>query len=357
MKILFTIASLALAATAAVASTDKIIPAVAKTAGANNTFFQSDLRLVNTGATDASVDLIFLPSNVDDTNPTTVTLTVGARTSRQVDDALGSLFQQTNAGGALRVKSSSDVIVESRTYTPSATCPGSYGQYIPGIDATRAATRQIIPGVRLSKDSTTGFRSNVGIVNVGVGQLAVTLTLRDAEGGSLATAMMTAPPFSHTQTSVATLFAQTSSTNDNAFLELSAATGFLAYVSVVDNSSGDSIFIPADLDPGTPRTVQLITARQWSFSPSTIEVVAGQLVTLQFKAIDIEHGVGVSGVGAVSCSNDQGGQCLLTPNQIVTVSFTPRDKGTFAFFCTRFCFESADGTQGHLTMRGTIVVK
>ena len=168
---------------------------------------------------------------------------------------------------------------------------------------------------------------------------------------------MTAPPFSHTQTSVATLFAQTSSTNDNAFLELSAATGFLAYVSVVDNSSGDSIFIPADLDPGTPRTVQLITARQWSFSPSTIEVIAGQPVTLQFKAIDIEHGVGVSGVGAVSCSNDQGGQCLLTPNQIVTVSFTPRDKGTFAFFCTRFCFESADGTQGHLTMRGTIVVK
>lgn len=357
MTTLISAGLIALAATQAAAATDRIIPAVAKTAGANNTFFQSDLRLVNSGSADATVDLLFLPSNVDDTNARSVPVTVAARTSRQIDDVLGSLFQQTNAGGALRVKSTADVIVESRTYTPSAGCPGSYGQYIPGIDTARAATRQLIPGVRLSSDSTKGFRSNVGIVNLGAQSLTVSLTLRDGDGSSLAAASMTVLPFSHSQTSVAGLFAQTAVTKDNAFIELSAASSFISYVSVVDNSSGDSIFIPADPDSGTARIIQLITARQWSFSPSTIEVTAGQPVTLQFKAVDIDHGVGVSGVGAVSCSNEQGGQCLLSPNQIVTVSFTPRDKGTFAFFCTRFCFESADGTQGHLTMRGTIVVK
>jgi|GEM_PF-3245953 len=357
MKRLLLTAALILAAYPSMAATDKIIPAVAKTAGANSTFFQSDLRLINAGASDATVQLTFLPSNVDDSNATTVSLTLVARTSRAIDDVLGSLFQQTNAGGALRVKSSGDVIVESRTYTPSAGCPGTYGQYIPGIDASKAGLRQIVPGVKLSKDLTSGSRTNIGVVNVGGQQLAVAVTLRDGDGTSIATASISVPPFAHTQQAVAGLFAQSGTTLENAFVELSASTAFLAYASIVDNLSGDSIFVPADLDSGTPRTVQLITAKQWSFTTSTIEVTAGQLVTLQFKAIDIEHGVGVSGVGAVACSNDQGGQCLLTPNQIVTVSFTPRDKGTFAFFCTRFCFESTDGTQGHATMRGSIIVK
>lgn len=342
----------------AIASTDSYIPAAARTPGANNTFFQTELRIVNLSSATARVDVALLSSNADDSSPLVATVEIPSRSSKQIDDVLPALFGVASGGGALHITSTSDLAITSRTYTSSSSgCPGTYGQFIGAVSKSSATTHSLIPNIRLSASSDSGFRSNVGAVNTTSTTASIALTLRDGTGVALASATMTLLPNSHTQASVSQLFS-TSTSNDNLFIELQATQPVIAYASVVDNASADPIFIPATVDTGTPGSSGIvITARQWRFDPATIEVPIGKPVTLLLRALDVDHGIGLSGVGAVSCSSEQGGQCVLHPNETTTVTFTPTTAGSFAFFCTRFCGSTSDGTQGHATMRGTIVVK
>jgi cytochrome c oxidase subunit 2 len=341
-----------------VTAADRYVPAVARGAGANGTFFRSDLRIVNLSASAASVDLTFLPSGTDNRSAQTVQLSVGARESRDVDDVVQSVFGVSAGIGALRASSAADLVVTSRTYTTSGDpeCPGTYGQFIPGLDASRAVTRGVIAHLGSSEVPVSGFRTNIGAVNLSGASVTVALNLRNGAGGaSLGTATLALQPFGHLQQGLASLFSVAALTSSNLFLEIDAPSAVLAYASVVDNQSGDSIFVPAEPDSGTPGQGLSIIARQWEFEPSRVEVNAGEQVTIQVRAIDVEHGISFSGVGPFTCTSEQAGQCVLVPGQTVTVTFTPSQPGEFAFFCTRFC--GGDGAHGHDTMRGTLVVK
>jgi plastocyanin len=345
--------------TSAYAATEKYIAAAARARGANNTFFLTELRVVNVTAATLRIDVAWLPSTSDNSQPVTVPIEIAARASKQIDDVVQTLFALSEGSGALRLSASGDFVATSRTYTTSSSgCPGTFGQFIPATDSSAAAKKLLLPNVRLSAATTTGFRSNVGAVNTTASTSTLKLTLRNGSGASLGEKTLTLAPFSHTQQPVAALFEKSTTTDDNLFLEIDASQPVLAYLSVVDNASADPIFIPASVDSGIPTAaIPLITARQWFFEPSTIEVTAGKPVTLQVRSLDIDHGIAFSGVGAVSCSSEQAGQCVLQPNETVTITFTPTQSGSFAFFCTRFCGASPDATQGHATMRGTIVVK
>ncbi len=334
---------------------EKFVPAAARTAGANGTFFMSDLRLVNLSSAAATFELTFLPSNQDNSGALPVSMTVPARAAKELDDVLRSVFQLDGGGGAVRIVSGADFTATSRTYTGSSNCPGTYGQFIPAVESSRARARSVLANIRSSNDPIRGFRTNVGMVNPASANIAVDLTLRAMSGGVIARASRILLPLSHTQESITQLF-PVSLTDDDYFIEITAPTPLFAYASVIDNESGDSIFILAEEDTGTASS-NLVTARQWVFEPSTIEVLAGQQVTLQVRAIDVDHGIAFSGVGPITCSSQQGGLCILRPNQTVTVTFVPQTRGSFAFFCTRFCGDSTSGDAGHATMRGTIVVK
>lgn len=339
---------------------DKIIPAAAHAPGANATFFQTDVRIVNLASTPATVEITWLPSNTDNSTASKASVTIGPRATHAIDDAVLKLFAVTNGGGALRLTSASDFAASSRTYTTSSSsgCSGTFGQYIAAIDSSATSKRSVIPNVRTSSDPTKGFRTNIGVVNLSATTASVTLRLRDSGGALIATSQLGVLPFGHTQNSVTALFNSTTLTNDNLFVEVDASTDVIAYGSVIDNQSGDPIFIFAAPDSGTPApAVPVIVARQWVFEPDTVKTKVGQETTVVIKATDVDHGVGFSGVGPFSCSSDQAGQCVLRPGEEVTIRFTPRNAGSFAFFCTRFCGASDDGSVGHATMRGTIVVE
>jgi plastocyanin len=342
---------------AAQGASEKFVAAAARAHGANNTFFLTELRVVNLTSATLQIDVAWLPSNSDNAQPVVVPVEIAGRSSRQIDDVVLTLFGLQEGVGALRLSSTGDFLASSRTYTTSSNgCPGTFGQYIDAAPIGEAGRKLIVPNVRLSGSPASGFRTNVGAVNTTSSAATARVTLRAAGGASLGERTLAIPPLGHIQQSVAQLFDKAAMTDDNLFLELDSTQPLLAYVSVVDNASADPIFVPASIDTGTPTAaIPLITARQWSFEPSTIEVTAGQLVTLQVRAIDVDHGIAFSGVGAVSCSSEQAGQCVLQPNETVTLSFTPTQPGTFAFFCTRFC--GASSTEGHATMRGSIVVK
>lgn len=338
---------------------ESFVAASARAEGANGTFFQTDLRLVNLAAAEAAVDLTFLPSNLDNQSAMPVRVLIGSRESLEINDVVGNLFSVMSGVGAIRIVSESDLAVSSRTFTPSGdpACPGTFGQFIPASSASSAVTKGVIPNVSLSASPATGFRANFGSVNPSAGPVTVSMTLRNGSGASIGTAGVTLPPLGHFQQSVAALFAVPTLETTNAFIEVEASAPVLSYVSVVDNASGDPVFVPAGPDTGTPRSGLTIIAKQWVFQPEVIEVIAGEPVTLQVRAVDVDHGISFSGVGPFTCTSEQFGQCILVPNETVTVTFTPRTRGSFAFFCTRFCGESTDGVHGHASMRGTLVVK
>ncbi|MEO8215759.1 MAG: hypothetical protein ABI718_01635 [Acidobacteriota bacterium] len=358
MKRLVIVAAILLVCRPAAAG-EKFVAAAAHTAGSNNTFFKTDLRIVNLSSTSAEVKATFLPAGVDNSAAQPITVSIGSRQSMEWIDVLSSLFGLPTAVGAIRISSGADLVVSSRTYTPSgnAACPGSYGQFIPGVDSGTALSRSVIPNVTISGSPAVGFRTNLGFVNPTAGSITVVVTLRSADGSNAGSGTVTLPPLGFLQQSASDLFKVTSPDSTNDFVEIAASAPIFAYASVVDNESGDPVFIPASLDTGDPVSVKSITARQWSFEPGTVEVIAGQPVTFQVTSRDVDHGISFSGVGPFTCSSLQGGQCVLKPNETVTVSFTPMTTGSFAFFCTRFCGESMDGTSGHATMRGTLIVK
>ena len=83
-------------------------------------------------------------------------------------------------------------------------------------------------------------------------------------------------------------------------------------------------------------------AKQFEFSPSTIEVNKGDKVRLIVTSIDVPHGISIPEYGI----NER-----LEPNKPVTIEFTADKQGTFNAFCSVFC------GSGHRSMKGSIVIK
>ena len=85
-----------------------------------------------------------------------------------------------------------------------------------------------------------------------------------------------------------------------------------------------------------------ITAKQFQFEPSTIEVSKGDRVRLIVTSTDVPHGIAISEYNI----NER-----LNPGEPVTIEFTADKEGTFTAFCSVFC------GSGHSGMKGKIIVK
>ena len=85
-----------------------------------------------------------------------------------------------------------------------------------------------------------------------------------------------------------------------------------------------------------------MTAKQFSFEPSTIEVNKGDKVRLIVTSTDVPHGISIPEYGI----NER-----LDPGKEVKIEFTADKEGTFTAFCSVFC------GSGHSKMKGKIIVK
>ncbi len=84
-----------------------------------------------------------------------------------------------------------------------------------------------------------------------------------------------------------------------------------------------------------------MTAKQWQFSPDTIEVNEGDTVILNIKSIDVTHGFALPNFGV-----DE----RLSPGNEVKIEFLANKEGTFYFACNVSC------GVGHGGMNGKIIV-
>ena len=85
-----------------------------------------------------------------------------------------------------------------------------------------------------------------------------------------------------------------------------------------------------------------ITAKQFAFEPSTIEVNKGDKVRLIVTSTDVPHGISI---------NEYGISERLDVGKPVTIEFTADKEGTFTAFCSVFC------GAGHSGMKGKLIVK
>jgi len=84
-----------------------------------------------------------------------------------------------------------------------------------------------------------------------------------------------------------------------------------------------------------------MTAKQFAFEPSTIEVNKGDKVRLIVTSTDVPHGIAIPEYGI----NER-----LDPGNPVTIEFTADKQGSFTAFCSVFC------GAGHSGMKGKIIV-
>ncbi len=226
------------------------LPAGAHVTGAASTNWRTDLEVHNPGSTPAGYSVELLERDEDNSSPAAKSFTLGPGQSVRYGDVLfdaGVGFNLTGAATIRVTPTTGNVMVVSRTYNDQVS--GTYGQFIPGAPASQAARYgDEVRLVQLSQSSSkaTGFRTNLGLVNTTASPITVVVALYRGDGALLGEPSYNLLPYGFAQ--VDGIYTKVTSQNvldGFAVVRTSTSTGaFLAYASVIDNRSGDPIYIP-----------------------------------------------------------------------------------------------------------------
>ena len=239
------------------AATDLVVPVVARTAGLNGTVWSTSLEIHNTGDGIAQIALFFNRSNQNNTTPAaSAQAEIQPRASLVFGDLLDEAFALADDVGSVDIVSSEPVFAHARIANYGGAA-GSYGQSAPAVPVAWALGEDDAPGTNPDAGKATlfecredaDFRCNLGVSSVANVPLTVTVAAwigSDPAGTPLALEL---DPFSHTQVN-RVLQAMGIPATTGVRIEVSAAPGssgrFFAYMSSVDNRSGDAVFLLGD---------------------------------------------------------------------------------------------------------------
>ena len=227
------------------------IPAVARVAGAQGTYWTTSLTVVNLSIFPRTVRAFFTPRGSDGTTDyLAADLELAAYSSTTWEDVVGTVFGTTGAG-SLEVRGA-DIIVSSRTSTPGLE-GGSYGQGIPPLAPyhmlrTDGAQVQWAGGVVRS----SAYRTNFGLCEVWGEAVQVRVTLWDENGLSAGTRTVDLPPYGNTQINDLphALGGPDEMENGMVGVEILGGDGRVgAYLSIVDNVTGDPTYVAVGFSP------------------------------------------------------------------------------------------------------------
>lgn len=227
-------------------------PSVASIHGANSTFFHSDVWLVNAGIETLNVTARYRCGNGQNCGKGSVDFAL-ARGQKTIPDVVQTLFTAPETAGALELTYSTRYNVDSlvgfsRVYTPSLPSPtnGASLQALASDAATGWANFQAL--ANNGGDRSAGFRSNAGVYNPNSIATDVTFILTYFRAGvatSLGQVTQSWAPFEWRQINdIFALVGAGSEVTTDALLFVSSTLPVLPYVTVIDNQSGDSIFLP-----------------------------------------------------------------------------------------------------------------
>jgi len=233
------------------------IPGVAHVGGLNDSEWRSDFSFYNDEGDPVTAKVEFVPSNGEFINteitihsilPETVRYYVDIIAERflpgWIDEALG-YFVVTGVDGSALPN------VAGITYNKNPTDGGTFGQNLfvfEESDLLVAGTEGYIPGVAISSDPSTGFRTNIGLLNTDDGQWSeLTMTFLDEDGQVLGEpAEISLWPGRFVQPNLATQVGLSGvDAVGSVVIEIVSGGSVAAYASVVDNQTQDPVLIPA----------------------------------------------------------------------------------------------------------------
>lgn len=234
---------------------DVILPSSALGPGRNGAFFRTNVRILNPGPHAAFVVPI-LHDQVAGRPITGVQITVPPRQQVRLDNVLQEVFGRTApAWGPIRFRTASAGLVVSSSVDNENACGSGAvnGQWLPGLDPSRALRAGVLAQLAASADAGAGYRTNVFFVNPGEADAAVTARVRRGDGSLLSEARLSVPGgdgFLQRGLDDAETFPGIAGTSDtNLWLEFSASEPVLAFASVIHNESGDPFSVVAVDDP------------------------------------------------------------------------------------------------------------
>lgn len=222
---------------------------VANAPGAAGTNFVSDVRILNRGLQEAAVTAVFTPSGLDGRERfSAMGLRIAPAQTVSLDDVVRTLFGTSGTGTIELLGDAGDLVVTSRTYNLGGT--GTFGQFIGSADpaafVSSGGGRLSIPQLQ----NTAGFRANVGVTNISGEPGTVRLVVLDESGAVIESRDIAVQPFGHLQVPILGGLGGRNTPVARAELSVIAGGALVGgYGSVVDNVSGDSIYVPAVPQP------------------------------------------------------------------------------------------------------------
>jgi hypothetical protein len=221
-----------------------LIPAAGAQQGAGNTFFRSDVTLVNYRGADQRVRLQWLPQDTSGLGLAPTDITISAASGIASEDFVTNVMQKSGLGAILVTgidaggtpDPSALLVATSRIWTPENGSSGTQSQSLPSV-----ATTDINSGIVsiLGARREVRYRTNAGIVNLST----TAQTFQVSLGGSFGTESRQATVAAMSMT----LFGVTgaSSTTSLQIQVVNAGTPprssfWVAYASSVDNVTGDA---------------------------------------------------------------------------------------------------------------------
>ena len=250
-----------------------IFPVVGHAAGANNSFFESDIRVTNLGATTKKYQVNFTPSGTDGTvTGSTSTIEIAPNQTVALDDIVASLFGTSATSsllGMLEVRPLTSTPAPSSGFTPvipsgiaqlltaassrtyNFTPNGTFGQFIPAIPFAKFIGKAVSgpnPILALQQVAeSVAYRANFGFAE-GSGQPAnLIMRVYDKAGTLLATIPVSLGATQHQQ--INGLLANNGIkdlADGRVEIEVTGGNGKVtAYVSEIDNKTNDPFLVEA----------------------------------------------------------------------------------------------------------------
>lgn len=258
-----------------------VLPVATHTAGANNTMWMSDIAIYNFQPVTIVVELVLVESGeatVDNIESIMSTMapngsaTIPAGASVLLKDILGGQRAGAPISGAILIGSDRPFAVTSRTYNQLADGQ-TYGQTVPParnflentVGSVDPATNvAYVPGII----SNTRFRTNLGMVAANASgdaeTMNVAITMRDASGAVAGARNFAVAPggLIHVQISARSLSASNIDVGSAEFRITSGSGAVVPYASVIDNVTGDAVFVTGEFPEATG-----VFANSWRRSP------------------------------------------------------------------------------------------
>lgn len=219
-----------------------VVPAGGNVVGFGGARWHSDLDVANLGSMSTSFTIQLLAADQANPTPESVSFTLEPGAAIRYQDAFAELFDYEGSGALRVLVDSSAITVASRTYAVGD--DGSYGQGIPAhrsMHAIRFGETGRLVGLSESGETSSGFRTNIGLTNASGSTITVEIELH-ADDGTLVD-LVELDLAAYEQRQLSRIFPEAVEVGTAILRTTTPGAVFYAYGSVVDNQSFDPTFI------------------------------------------------------------------------------------------------------------------